>query len=62
MNAITKIHAAGLKPDAWPAALDAISRCVGSPRAVLYSVNPSDGSVPEFTSHNVDPDYCVSYL
>lgn len=62
LNAITRIHGAGLKPETWPEALDAVSRCVGSPRAVLYSVNPCDGSVLEFRSHNVDPADGARYL
>lgn len=62
LNAITKIYRAGLKPKSWPEALDAISRCVGSPKAVLYSVKPCDGSVLEFRSHNIDPAYGGQYL
>lgn len=62
LNAITRIHGAGLKPETWPEALDAISRCVGSPRAVMYSVRPDDGSVLAFRSHNIDPAYGSRYL
>jgi DNA-binding CsgD family transcriptional regulator/PAS domain-containing protein len=62
LDTIAKIHRAGLKPETWPEALDAISRCVGSPRAVLYSVQPGDGSVLEFRSHNIDPAYGSQYL
>lgn len=62
LNAITRIHGAGLKPETWPEALDAVSHCVGSPRAVLYSVRPGDGSVLAFRSHNIDPVYGGRYL
>lgn len=62
LDSIAKIHRAGLNPETWPEALDAVSRCVGSPRAVLYSVNPCDGSVLEFRSHNIDPAYGDRYL
>lgn len=62
LNAIAKIHGAGLKPETWPGALDATSRCVGSPRAVMYSVRPDGESVLEFRSHNVDPAYGGQYL
>lgn len=62
LNTITRIHRASLSPETWPEALDAISHCVGSPRAVMYSVRPDDGSVLEFRSHNVDPAYGGRYL
>lgn len=56
LDAITRIHRAGLAPDTWPAALEAVARALDAGKAVMFGVDLRAGRVSDLRTHNIDGD------
>jgi DNA-binding CsgD family transcriptional regulator len=59
---IEAIHAAGLEPERWPQALDALSRAVGGSIATLESFDRRTLRHREFVAHGLPPPGQIEYL
>lgn len=62
LTAIETIHHAGLNPDEWPEALDAITRHVGCWHASLECYDPESEHHLFWHGHGIDPDMAEDYL
>jgi len=62
LTAIRTIHHAGLNPDEWPDALDAITRHVGCWHASLECYDPESEHHLFWHGHGIDPEMAEDYL
>jgi DNA-binding CsgD family transcriptional regulator len=59
---IEAIHAAGLDPERWPQALDAVTRAVGGRLATLETFDRRTLQHREFVAHGLPPPGQIEYL